>query len=79
MLEDGFADDDGAPDDEFPVSRMEVVIDTLDANRTQMRITSAYDTTAALEQVLAMGVEQGITTALRQGQDLLMEGGARRG
>lgn len=71
VLEDGFAAEDGAPDDDLPVSRTEVTIDRVDANRTRMSITSVYDTTAALEQVLAMGVEQGITIALEQSHALL--------
>jgi uncharacterized protein YndB with AHSA1/START domain len=72
-FEDGFADDTGAPNDDLPVSRSEVAIEAVDDTRTSMTITSVYDTTAALEQVLAMGVEQGIATAVGQIDALLAE------
>lgn len=57
LLEDGFADDGGEPDDDLPVSRTEVTIEAIDGSRTRMSITSTYDTTANLEAVIAMGVE----------------------
>jgi hypothetical protein len=55
------------------VSRSEVTIAAVDDTHTSMTITSVYDTTAALEQVLAMGMEQGITTAVGQIDALLAE------
>ncbi len=39
-----------------------------------MTIRSVYDTSAELEQVLAMGMEQGIRTAVEQIHALLAEG-----
>jgi uncharacterized protein YndB with AHSA1/START domain len=72
-FEDGFADDGGEPNDDLPVSRSEVTIAAVDDTHTSMTITSVYDTTAALEQVLAMGMEQGITTAVGQIDALLAE------
>jgi uncharacterized protein YndB with AHSA1/START domain len=70
---DGFADDAGEPDDDLPVSRAEVLIEQVDDGRTRMTITSEYDTAAQLEQVLAMGMEQGIRTAVGQIDALLAE------
>ena len=43
-----------------------VRIETVDDAHTRMTIESVYDTTADLEQVLAMGMEQGIRTAVEQ-------------
>jgi hypothetical protein len=39
-----------------------------------MTITGVYDTSAELEQVLAMGMEEGIRTAVGQIDALLAEG-----
>jgi uncharacterized protein YndB with AHSA1/START domain len=74
LFEDCFADGSGEPNDELPVSRSEVAIEVVDDARTRMTITSVYDTTAELEQVLAMGMEQGIRTAVEQIDALLTEG-----
>ncbi len=73
VLEDGFADDAGEPDDSLPVSRSVVTIEALDETHTRMTIESFYDTTAELEQVLAMGMEQGIRAAVGQIDALLAE------
>lgn len=73
-FEDGFADDTGEPDDELPVSRVEVTIERVDDLRTRMTITSVYDTPAELEHVLSMGMEQGIRVAFEQIHALLAEG-----
>lgn len=74
VFEDGFADDSGAPNDDLPVSRAEVTIEAVDDTRTRMTLTSVYDTTAALEVVLGMGMEEGIRTAFEQILGLLAEG-----
>jgi uncharacterized protein YndB with AHSA1/START domain len=74
VFEDGFADDSGAPNDELPVSRAEVTIEAVDETRTRMTLTSVYDTTAELELVLGMGMEEGIRTAFEQVLELLAEG-----
>jgi uncharacterized protein YndB with AHSA1/START domain len=74
VFTDGFADDAGQPNGDLPVSRAEVRIEAVDDARTRMTITSVYDTTAELEQVLSMGMEQGIRAAVEQIQGLLDEG-----
>jgi uncharacterized protein YndB with AHSA1/START domain len=74
VFEDGFADDAGEPNDDLPVSRAEVRIEGVDATHTRMIIESVYDTSADLEQVLAMGMEEGIRTAVEQIDALLAEG-----
>ncbi|MBW3618933.1 MAG: SRPBCC domain-containing protein [Actinobacteria bacterium] len=73
VFEDGFADDAGEPNDDLPVSRAEVAIASVDGGRTRMTITSTYGTTAELEQVLAMGMEEGIRAAVGQIDALLAE------
>ncbi len=74
VFEDGFADDAGEPDDDLPVSRAEVTIERVDEVHTRMTIKSVYDTAADLQQVLAMGMEEGIRTAVEQIHALLAEG-----
>jgi uncharacterized protein YndB with AHSA1/START domain len=74
VFEDGFADDTGEPAVDLPVSRSVVTIEVVDDHRTRMRISSVYDTAADLEQVLAMGMEEGIRTAVEQIGALLAEG-----
>ena len=74
VFEDGFADDSGAPNDQLPVSRAEVTIEAVDETRTRLTLTTVYDTTAELELVLGMGMEEGIRTAFEQVLELLAEG-----
>jgi uncharacterized protein YndB with AHSA1/START domain len=73
VFEDGFADDAGVPNDDLPTSRGEVTIEPLDGTRTRMTIHSTFDSTADLEQVLAMGMEEGIRQAVSQIDGLLAE------
>ena len=74
VFQDGFADDTGEPNEDLPVSRSEVTIEAVDDAQTRMTITSRYDTTDALEQVLAMGMEEGIRAAVGQIDALRAEG-----
>jgi hypothetical protein len=55
------------------VSRAEVTIEVIDDVRTRMTITSVYDRTSDLEQVLAMGMEEGIRAAVEQIDALLAD------
>ncbi len=73
VFEDGFADDAGEPNDDLPVSRAKVTIEMVDDVHTRMTIESVYDTAADLEQILAMGMEEGIRTAVEQIHALLAE------
>jgi len=66
VFRDGFAHEDGTPDDSLPVSTARVTIEPIGAGRTRMRIESEFPSTEALEQVVAMGVEQGLTEAVSQ-------------
>jgi len=71
---DGFAHADGTPDDGFPRNIGRVTIEPLDAGRTRMSIESQFPSTEAMEQMLAMGMEQGFTEALGQIDAILAEG-----
>jgi len=63
---DGFAHDDGTPNDDFPRNEGRVRIEPIAGGRTRMTIESHFPTTEALEQVLAMGMEEGLTLAVGQ-------------
>jgi uncharacterized protein YndB with AHSA1/START domain len=74
---DGFANADGTPNDEFPRNEGRVTIEAIDAGRTRMSIESVFPTAAAMEQVLAMGMEEGLTQAVGQIDAILAEDAAR--
>ena len=71
---DGFANEDGTPNDDFPRGEGRVTIEPIDAGRTRMQIESRFANTAAMEQVLAMGMEEGLTQAVGQIDAILLEG-----
>jgi uncharacterized protein YndB with AHSA1/START domain len=70
---DGFAHPDGTPDDSFPRNVGLVTIEPIDARRTRMSIESRFPSKEALEQVLGMGMEEGITQAVGQIDAILAE------
>jgi len=73
VLRDGLADAAGRPDPEFPITVMHVSIDPIDGRRTQMKIESSFPSLEALEQMLAMGMEDGLTQAVGQIDAMLAE------
>ncbi len=74
-FDDGFADGDGRPDDSMP--RAHAVV-TLEATATGTRMTTVtrFADVAALEQVLSMGMEEGIREAAGQIDAILAEAAA---
>ena len=74
VFQDGFAHDDGTPNDDFPRNEGRVSIEPIDAHRTRMSIESRFPSTAAMEQVLALGMEEGLTLAVGQIDAILAEG-----
>jgi uncharacterized protein YndB with AHSA1/START domain len=74
VFHDGFAHEDGTPNDEFPRIDGRVTIDPIDGGRTRMTIASHFPSIEAMEQVLAMGMEEGLTEAVGQIDAILAEG-----
>jgi uncharacterized protein YndB with AHSA1/START domain len=74
---DGFANDDGTPNPDMPTSVAQVRIEELGAGRTRMSIESTFSSTEAMERVLAMGMEEGLTQAVGQIDAILAEDVAR--
>ena len=73
VFRDGFANDDGfASNTDLPVRRG-ASDDRQAGGRTRMSIASIFASTAAMEQVLAMGMEEGLTEAVGQIDAILAE------
>jgi uncharacterized protein YndB with AHSA1/START domain len=70
---DGFANADGTPNSDMPLSEVRVTIAELGSGRTRMSIASTFPDAAAMEQILAMGMEEGLTQALGQIDAILAE------
>jgi uncharacterized protein YndB with AHSA1/START domain len=64
-VEDGFADDTGAPNPDLPVTTMRVVLAEEDGV-TRVVITSTFPSIEAMEQLISMGVEEGLREAMGQ-------------
>ena len=73
QMKDGFANKDGSPNDDMPGPSMNVTIEPIGGGRTRMSIESIFPDTAAMEQLLAMGMEQGLTEAVGQIDAILAE------
>lgn len=75
VFRDGFANDDGTPNPDFPVTTARVTIEDIGGGRTRMSIASVFPSGEAMEQVLAMGMEEGLTQAIGQIDAILDEDG----
>lgn len=66
LVEDGFADADGKPNPDLPTTLMRVRIDDRDEGGVRVSIVSTFPSLEALEQMLAMGMEDGLREAMGQ-------------
>jgi uncharacterized protein YndB with AHSA1/START domain len=71
-FEDGFADADGKPQSEMPTIVMRVTIEATESG-TRMVIEDTFASLEAMDQLVAMGMEEGMTLALGQIDDLFAE------
>jgi uncharacterized protein YndB with AHSA1/START domain len=69
-FEDGFADDDGQPNPDLPTMVVRITLSEA-AGATTMSIETRFPSLEAMEQILAMGAEEGMRQALAQIDDLL--------
>jgi uncharacterized protein YndB with AHSA1/START domain len=74
VFRDGFRNDDGTPNDEMPRTIGRVTIEELERGATRMSIETTFPSTEALEQMLAMGMEEGLRQAVGQIDAILEEG-----
>lgn len=71
---DGFANADGSPNEDMPgPGGMNVTIEPIGEGRTRMTIESIFPDAGAMEQLLAMGQEEGMTQAVGQIDAILAE------
>jgi uncharacterized protein YndB with AHSA1/START domain len=73
VFRDGFAHDDGSPNTDLPESTARVTIEAIGGGKTRMSILSKFASTEAMEQVLAMGMEEGLKEAIGQIDAILAE------
>ena len=70
-FEDGFADADGNPRPDAPTGVIRVALSELTGGGTQMDITTTWASQEAMERILAMGTDGGMTAAVGQIDELL--------
>jgi len=73
-FEDGFADEAGNPNPDLPTTTVIVTLEARAGGGTRMDIHSRFASREAMEQLVAMGMEEGMKAAMGQMDDLL--GGA---
>ena len=73
-MRDGFANADGTPNLDMPgPGGMNVTIEPVGEGRTRMTIENVFPDQGAMEQLLAMGQEEGMTQAVGQIDAILAE------
>lgn len=78
VFRSGFANDDGTPNSELPSATVRVTIEAIGGGKTRMSIESEFPTIEAMEQLLAMGAEEGMTQAVGQIDAILAEDAVRQ-
>lgn len=71
-FDDGFADSDGNPTSELGISHATVSLEPL-GERTRMTMHSTFESEEQLEQIMAMGMEEGLREAVGQIDSILAE------
>ena len=73
-IQDVFANDDGNPNHDLPSTKFEVKITELDGGRTRMQTISHFPSLEEMEQMIEMGMVEGIEAAAGQIDAILAEG-----
>ena len=73
VFRDGFANADGTPNTELPVTESRVRIEQIADGRTRMTLESVFPSAEAMDQILAMGAEEGLKEAIGQIDGILAE------
>jgi len=72
-FEDGFADDAGQPNPDMPTMIMRVTLQEQPGGGTRMAIETKFPSLESLEQMVSMGMEEGMVSALGQIDDILAD------
>jgi uncharacterized protein YndB with AHSA1/START domain len=70
-FENGFADSSGEPDPGMPVTLIRVTLEEVPAAGTRMTSVVTFPSPEAMEKILSMGMEEGMTAAMGQ-MDVLL-------
>ncbi|EIV92365.1 SRPBCC domain-containing protein [Frankia sp. QA3] len=70
-FEDGFADDSGRPNPDLPTTIVRVLLTADGETATVMTIESTFPSSEAMEQMVSMGMVEGMSEALGQIEALL--------
>jgi uncharacterized protein YndB with AHSA1/START domain len=73
VFEDSFADSGGKLNPEMPTTMMEVTFVDRAGGGTTMTILSTFPSTEAMEKLLAMGMDEGLSAAIGQMDALLAD------
>ena len=71
LVEDGFADNEGRPIADMPTTLMSLQLDDRPNGGVVVTMESTFSSLEALEQLLAMGMEEGLQEAMAQIDDIL--------
>jgi len=66
IFRDGFANADGTANSDMPLNEARVTIAEIREGQTRMTIQSIFPDAAAMEQLIAMGMEEGLKQAVGQ-------------
>ena len=69
-FEDGFARDIGVPDPDMPVMIICVTLES-EAEATRMAIETTFPSRAAMDQMIEMGMDEGMAAAMGQMDDIV--------
>ena len=72
-VEDGFADETGRPKDDMPNTKMTVRLTPRDGGGTRVQIVSRFSSRDAMEQLMSMGMDEGLNAAMSQ-MDAMLAG-----
>jgi uncharacterized protein YndB with AHSA1/START domain len=70
-FENGFADDAGEPDPSMPVMIIGVTLHVHAGGGTRMAVETRFPSLEAMQQLIAAGMDEGMSSALAQIDDLL--------
>jgi uncharacterized protein YndB with AHSA1/START domain len=73
VFRDGFANEDGTPNTDFPMTTAQVTIQAMGGGKTRMSIRSEFPSVEAMEQLASMGMEEGLKQAVGQIDAILAE------
>jgi len=79
VFREGLSNADGTPNSDIPAFIARVRMEQVSQGRTRMSIENVFPSAEALEQVLGMGMEQGLTAAVGQIDALLVEDAVTHG